>query len=173
MPSTRFAPRGSAKQLEEGRVFAPKFDADGLIRAIVADCWSGEVLMLAYMNEQALASSIETCEAWFYSPSRNALWRKGEKSGNTLRIFEIRVNCEQDGLLVKVEQNTKGICHTGYASCFYRTLGLREPAGRMLLLTRHGVEIVFDPSDLNNDSEKTRHWEDSRTECRACTEDAA
>ena len=154
-------------------MFAPKFDADGLIRAIVADCWSGEVLMLAYMNEQALANSIETGEAWFYSPSRSALWRKGERSGNTLRIFEIRVNCEQDGLLVKVEQNTKGICHTGYASCFYRTLGLREPAGRMLLLTHHGVERVFDPSDLNNDSEKTGHLEDSHTECRACAEDAA
>ena len=129
-------------------MFAPKFDADGLIRAIVADGWSGEVLMLAYMNEQALANSIETGEAWFYSLSRNALWRKGEKSGNTLRIFEIRVNCEQDGLLIKVEQKTKGICHTGRASCFYRAVGLREPAGRMLLLTPRDAKKVFDPSEV-------------------------
>jgi phosphoribosyl-AMP cyclohydrolase len=173
MPSTRFAPRGSAKQLEEGRVFAPKFDADGLIRAIVADGWSGEVLMLAYMNEQALANSIETGEAWFYSLSRNALWRKGEKSGNTLRIFEIRVNCEQDGLLIKVEQKTKGICHTGRASCFYRTLGLREPAGRMLLLTPRDADKVFDPSELYSASEKTGYGDGPQAECRACAEDAA
>jgi phosphoribosyl-AMP cyclohydrolase len=155
MAPHRFAPRGSPEQIEEGRVFAPKFDTDGFIPAIVTDAWSGEVLMLAYMDEEALARSIENGEAWFYSRSRNALWKKGETSGNTLRIIEIRVACDQDALLVKVEQNAKGICHTGRASCFYRAVGLREPAGRLLLLTPRDAERVFDPSEVYGDSGKT------------------
>jgi phosphoribosyl-AMP cyclohydrolase len=149
MAPHRFAPRGSLEQIEEGRVFAPKFDTDGFIPAIVTDAWSGEVLMLAHMDEEALARSIETGGAWFYSRSRNALWKKGETSGNTLRIIEIRVDCEQAALLVNVEQTAKGVlCHTGRASCFYRTLGLREPAGRLLLLTPRDAEKVFDPSEV-------------------------
>ncbi|WP_437182554.1 phosphoribosyl-AMP cyclohydrolase, partial [Rhodoplanes tepidamans] len=123
-----FAPRGTTEQIEEGRVFAPKFDADGLIPAIVADAWSGDVLMLAWMNDDALVRSIETCEAWFYSRSRGKLWKKGESSGHVLRIIELKVDCDQDALLLRVEQTGPGVCHTGRASCFYRAGG-RGAAG--------------------------------------------
>ena len=155
MASHRFAPRSSTEQIEEGRVFSPKFDDDGLIPAIVADAWSGEVLMFAYMDEEALARSIESGQAWFYSRSRKALWMKGETSGHALRIFEIRVDCDQDALLVKVEQNEKGVCHTGRASCFYRAVTLRERAGHTLVLTPRDAEKVFDPSQVYGGGEKT------------------
>jgi phosphoribosyl-AMP cyclohydrolase len=155
MAPHRFAPRSSTEQIEEGRVFSPKFDDDGLIPAIVADAWSGEVLMFAYMNEEALARSIESGEAWFYSRSRKELWKKGETSGHTLRIFEIRVDCDQDALQVRVEQKEKGACHTGRASCFYRALTLREPAGRTLVLTPRDAEKGFDPAQVYGGEEKT------------------
>jgi phosphoribosyl-AMP cyclohydrolase len=148
MHSHRFAPRGSTEQIEEGRVFAPKFDAEGLIPAIVTDAWSGEVLMFAYMNEEALAKSIESGDAWFFSRSGNQLWKKGETSGHTLRITEIRVDCDQDALLVRVEQEAKGACHTGRSSCFYRAVALREPAGHTLVLSYRNAEKLFDPSEV-------------------------
>lgn len=148
MAPNRFAPRSSTEQIEEGRVFSPKFDEQGLIPAIVADVWSGEVLMFAYMNEEALALSIERGEAWFYSRSRKKLWKKGETSGHTLRILELRVDCDQDALLVRVEQDAKGVCHTGRASCFYRAVTLREPAGHTLVLTPRDAEKVFDPAQV-------------------------
>ena len=148
MAPNRFAPRSSTEQIEEGRVFSPKFDEQGLIPAIVADVWSGEVLMFAYMNEEALALSIERGEAWFYSRSRKKLWKKGETSGHTLRILELRVDCDQDALLVRVEQDASGVCHTGRASCFYRAVTLREPAGHTLVLTLRDAEKVFDPAQV-------------------------
>jgi phosphoribosyl-AMP cyclohydrolase len=148
MAHSRFAPRGSIEQIEEGRVFAPKFDSEGLIPAIVTDAWTAEVLMFAYMNEEALANSIEKGEVWLYSRSRNALWKKGETSGHTLRILEIRVDCDQDSLLVRVEQQHKGACHTGRSSCFYRAVAIREPAGHTLVLTPRDAEKVFDPSEV-------------------------
>ena len=154
MAPHRFAPRSSTEQIEEGRVFSPKFDEAGLIPAVVADAWSGEVLMFAYMNEEALARSIESGQAWFYSRSRKELWKKGETSGHTLRIFEIRVDCDQDVLLLKVEQDAKGVCHTGRASCFYRAVTLREPAGHMLVLTPRDAEKVFDPAQVYGADEK-------------------
>lgn len=140
-----FAPRGTTEQIEEGRVFAPKFDADGLIPAIVADAWSGDVLMLAWMNDDALVRSIETCEAWFYSRSRGKLWKKGESSGHVLCIIEMKVDCDQDALLLRVEQTGPGVCHTGRASCFYRAVSLREKAGHTLVLQFKKAEKVFDP----------------------------
>jgi phosphoribosyl-AMP cyclohydrolase len=148
MAPHRFAPRGSTEQIEEGRVFAPKFDDDGLIPAIVVDAWSAEVLMFAHMNEEALAHSIEKAEVWLYSRSRKTLWKKGETSGHTLRIREIRVDCDQDVLLVRVEQNHRGACHTGRSSCFYRAVTLREPAGHTLLLAPRDAERIFDPSEV-------------------------
>jgi phosphoribosyl-AMP cyclohydrolase len=155
MTANRFAPRSSTEQIEEGRVFSPKFDDNGLIPAIVADAWSGEVLMFAYMDEEALARSIESGEAWFYSRSRRELWKKGETSGHTLRILELRVDCDQDALLVRVEQAAKGACHTGRASCFYRAVTLREPAGHTLVLTPRDAEKVFDPAQVYGGKGKT------------------
>lgn len=154
MAPHRFAPRSSTEQIEEGRVFSPKFDDDGLIPAIVADAWSGEILMLAYMDDEALARSIESGEAWFYSRSRKELWKKGETSGHTMRILEILVDCDQDALLVRVEQQHKGACHTGRSSCFYRAVALREPAGRTLILTHRNAEKVFNPTDVYGGNEK-------------------
>lgn len=148
MAASRFAPRGSIEQIEEGRVFAPKFDAEGLIPAIITDAWTAEVLMFAFMNEEALANSIETGDVWLYSRSRNALWKKGETSGHTMRILEIRVDCDQDALLVRVEQEHKGACHTGRSSCFYRAVAIREPAGRTLILTPRNAEKLFNPAEV-------------------------
>jgi phosphoribosyl-AMP cyclohydrolase len=144
----RFAPRGTTEQVEEGRVFAPKFDDNGLIVCIIADAWSSEVLMLAYMNDEALARSIETCDVWLYSRSRQALWKKGETSGHTMRIVEIRVDCDQDALLIKVEQAKPGACHTGRATCFYRAVPVRERAGHTLVLQYRHAEKVFDPDTV-------------------------
>jgi phosphoribosyl-AMP cyclohydrolase len=116
---TPFAPPGTKAQLEEGMALTPKFDANGLISAIVTDVESGEVLMLAHMNAEALAKSIETGDAWYFSRSRNQLWRKGETSGNTQKIMTMHVDCDQDALLIKVQQ-TGPACHTERKSCFYR-----------------------------------------------------
>jgi phosphoribosyl-AMP cyclohydrolase len=120
-PSTPFAPPGTTQQLEEGGVLTPKFDANGLVTAVVTDAASGEVLMLAHMNAEALARSISSGDAWYFSRSRQKLWRKGETSGNTQRIVEMRVDCDQDAVWIKVEQ-TGPACHTGRRSCFYRTV---------------------------------------------------
>ncbi len=104
---------------EEGLAFQPKFDASGLLTCVATDAASGEVLMVAHMNEEALRKTIETGEAWYFSRSRNALWRKGETSGQTQRVLEIRTDCDQDAVWIRVEQ-VGAACHTGRRSCFYR-----------------------------------------------------
>lgn len=129
---------------EEGSTFAPAFDAHGLLPVIVTSAETGEVLMFAYMNEEALTRSIETGEAHYWSRSRNALWRKGETSGNTQRIVEMRTDCDQDALWLKVEMAGSGACcHTGRVSCFYRSVPFGEDAGQALAPT--GSERRFDP----------------------------
>jgi phosphoribosyl-AMP cyclohydrolase len=115
------------KELEEGTALTPRYDANGLISAIVADETSGEVLMLAHMNEEALKRTIETREGWFWSRSRKSLWKKGESSGNVLRVSEMRVDCDQDAVLLKVRVTGDGkTCHTGRRSCFYREVSLGD-----------------------------------------------
>ena len=99
-----------------------KFNEKGLIPAIVQDYKTGEVLMQAYMNEESLGKTMETGRTWFYSRSRNELWKKGATSGNTQAVKEILLDCDGDSLLIKVEQNGKAACHTGNRSCFYRSL---------------------------------------------------
>jgi len=141
----RFAPRANAEQIEEGHVLAPKFDADGLITCVVTDAWSGEVLMVAHMNAEALARTIETAQAWYYSRSRQALWRKGEQSGHTQRVVEMRVDCDQDALWLRVEQAGPGACHTGRASCFYRSVRLKE-AGETAIVLDFIEDRTFDPN---------------------------
>ncbi len=119
----RFAPRGDLDAVETGTALAPKFDADGLIVAIAVDADNGEVLMVAHMNAEALARTIETGEAWFWSRSRRKLWKKGEESGNVLAVDDIRVDCDQDAILVKARIAGDGVaCHQGYRSCFYRSV---------------------------------------------------
>jgi phosphoribosyl-AMP cyclohydrolase len=129
-----FTPRGSTAEIEGGLAFQPKFDADGLIPAIVTDAKSGEVLMFAFMNADALAATIETKRAHFWSRSRRKMWVKGEESGNTLSVRELRTDCDQDCLWLKVEIGGAGVaCHTGERSCFYRKLELGRPAASMPL----------------------------------------
>jgi phosphoribosyl-AMP cyclohydrolase len=139
-----FAPRGSTDEIEEGRAFAPKFDADGLVICVATDARSGEVLMVAHMNAQALRQTIATGEAWYFSRSRRALWRKGETSGHAQRVVEMRIDCDQDAVWIKVEQEGAGACHTGRRSCFYRAVPLGK-AGAVMLEFRDG-ERTFDPN---------------------------
>jgi phosphoribosyl-AMP cyclohydrolase len=110
--------------LEDGLDFQPRFDDKGLIPAIVTDAKDGTVLMLAYMNEEALRLTRETGEAHFWSRSRKSLWRKGETSGETQHVVDIRIDCDQDTILLTVSLRGKGVaCHTGRRSCFYRRIG--------------------------------------------------
>ena len=110
-------------QLEEGTAFAPRFDAHGLIFAIAQEAGSGRVLMAAHMNAEALRLTIETGDVHYYSRSRKALWKKGETSGEVQKLIELRTDCDQDVLLLSVEQTGRGAaCHTGRKSCFYRVL---------------------------------------------------
>ena len=142
-----FAPQGTPEQVEEGYVFAPKFDNNGLIGCIVTDAWTAEVLMFAHMNAEALAKTIATGEAWYFSRSRGRLWKKGEISGHGQRVVEMRVDCDQDMLMLRVEQAGAGACHTGRESCFYRSVPLRETPARTLTLTFLG-ERKFDPAKV-------------------------
>jgi phosphoribosyl-AMP cyclohydrolase len=106
---------------EEALAFQPKFDASGLVTCVATDAGSGEVLMVAHMNAEALRKTIESGDAWYFSRSRNALWRKGETSGHTQRVVEMRMDCDQDAVWIKVEQ-VGAACHTGRRSCFYRAV---------------------------------------------------
>jgi phosphoribosyl-AMP cyclohydrolase len=132
-----FADRGPIHDIEQGLVFQPKFDADGLIPAIVSDAVSGGVLMFAWMTAEALALTMETSVGHFWSRSRNRLWKKGEESGNLLRVAELRIDCDQDVLWVKAMVEGDGVaCHTGEHSCFYRTVPLGAPPSPDRLLRR-------------------------------------
>ena len=133
---------------EEGGVFAPAFDADGLLPVIATSAKTGEVLMFAYMNAEALARSIETGEAHYWSRSRKSLWRKGETSGNTQRIVEIRTDCDQDVLWLKVDMEGGGgaSCHTGRVSCFYRAVPFGGAAGQVMRFVN--AKRRFDPKDV-------------------------
>ena len=111
----------SQHEIEQGTVFAPKYDSNGLLSAVAVDSISREILMLAFMDREALAKTLETGFAHFHSRSRGRLWKKGESSGNILKVQEVRVDCDQDTLILIVRP-TGPACHTGEASCFYRRL---------------------------------------------------
>ena len=113
--------KGSIIALAEPEIFAPRFDATGLLTAVAVDAASGRLLMLAHMDAEALARTRETGFAHFHSRSRGRLWMKGESSGHTLRVLEIRVDCDQDAIELQVEA-VGPACHTGAVSCFYRRL---------------------------------------------------
>ena len=132
--------------IEEGLAFTPKFEANGLVTVVVTDAKSGDVLMVAHMNEEAIRRTVASGEAWYYSRSRKTLWRKGETSGHTQRVVEMRVDCDQDALWLKVEQAGEGACHTGRRSCFYRAVPLGK-AGAVALEFRD-AERRFDPSKV-------------------------
>ncbi|BAT60194.1 phosphoribosyl-AMP cyclohydrolase [Variibacter gotjawalensis] len=115
----------SSREIEEGTGLALKFDANGLITCVTTDATSGEVLMVAHMNDEAFRRTVETGDAWYYSRSRQQLWRKGETSGHTQRVREVRIDCDQDAIVIKVEQ-VGPACHTNRRSCFYRAIPLGQ-----------------------------------------------
>lgn len=121
--------------LEEGTVLSPRFDANGLVTVVATEADTGAVLMVAHMNAEALQRSIETGEAWYWSRSRKELWHKGATSGQIQTIVEMRVDCDQDALWIKVKvAGDGGCCHTGRCSCFYRIKTLRSEAEKPLIL---------------------------------------
>jgi phosphoribosyl-AMP cyclohydrolase len=138
--------------IEETTRFAPRFGPDGLIPAIVADAETAQVLMLAWMNAEALARTMESGEAHFWSRSRGRLWRKGETSGEILTVVELLTDCDQDTLLIRARPAGRGAaCHTGRRSCFYRAV---EPGSPGTLSFRN-AERLFDPAEIYADPSKT------------------
>ena len=129
---------------EEGLTLQPKFDASGLVTCVATDAATGDVLMVAHMNEEALRRTITSGEAWYFSRSRNTLWRKGETSGQTQRVVEMRLDCDQDAVWIKVEQRGAA-CHTGRHSCFYRAVTRGEGGAQLSLVD---AERLFDPKTV-------------------------
>ena len=107
-------------ELEHGSTLSPSFNSAGLVTAVAQDVATGEIVMLAHMNAEAIEKTIETGKPHFWSRSRQKLWMKGETSGNTLDIVDILVDCDQDAIVLKINLNGPGACHTGAYSCFYR-----------------------------------------------------
>ena len=150
---TSFARRISVEQVEEGTALAPKFDRDGLVVCVTTDAASGDVLMVGYMNAEALARTIETGEAHYWSRSRQALWHKGATSGLVQRVVELRIDDDQDAVWLKVDVAGSGAsCHVGYRSCFYRSVPLGSPPSPELALRFEEAEKTFDPKAVYGDA---------------------
>ena len=148
MATPDFPPRSSGSDLELGKTLQPKFGPDGLIPCITTDHHTNEVLMFAFMNAESLAHTISTGKATYWSRSRNKLWMKGEESGNVQLVKELRTDCDQDVVLLKVENVGGAACHNGYRSCFYRKLSTgANPSDRNTLTLEFDSERVFDPKD--------------------------
>lgn len=147
MSSMVFAPPSSNKDaLEEGTSFTPKFDDQGLVTAVVTDARDGELLMVAHMNAEAIALTLDSGIAHYYSRSRAKIWKKGESSGNLQTVKEIRVDCDQDAIWLKVEvAGHDATCHTGRRSCFYRTAELVEGKPSLTIADNHRH---FDPDHV-------------------------
>lgn len=142
------ADRSDKKVIEQGLNFAPKFDDAGLITAVTVDADSGDVLMVAYMNEEALATTLAVGEAVYFSRSRQKLWHKGATSSHTQEIVEIRTDCDQDALVLRVRQKGPGCCHAGFASCFYRSVPLADKQTEEKLTLQQIAEPTYDPEKV-------------------------
>jgi phosphoribosyl-AMP cyclohydrolase len=136
----------AVNDLEEGLVLRPKFDASGLVTCVTTDAGNGEVLMVAHMNDEALRKTIDSGEAWYFSRSRGRLWRKGESSGHVQRVVELRVDCDQDAVWLRVEQEGGAACHTGRRSCFYRAAVKGEGSSGKLVPV--DADKLFDPASV-------------------------
>ncbi len=148
-----FATRETVKQVEEGDVLAPKFDANGLLPAVTTDFDSGELLMHGFMNETALKKTIETGEAHYFSRSQQAIWHKGATSGLMQEIVEMRIDDDQDCVWLRVRIGGNGAsCHVGYRSCFYRSLPTGALPETPVELTYEETEKIFDPVDIYGDA---------------------
>lgn len=130
--------------IEEGLAFSPKFDASGLVTCVATDAATGDVLMVAHMNDEALRKTIASGEAWYFSRSRNALWRKGESSGHVQRVVEMRMDCDQDAVWIRVEQSGAA-CHTGRRSCFYRAVSAGAGGAQLSFVD---ADKLFDPAKV-------------------------
>jgi phosphoribosyl-AMP cyclohydrolase len=130
--------------IEEGLAFKPKYDAAGLVTCVATDAGTGDVLMVAHMNDEALRKTIASGEAWYYSRSRQSLWRKGETSGHVQRVVEMRMDCDQDAIWIRVEQSGAA-CHTGRHSCFYRKVTGGEGGAQLSFVN---AERLFDPKTV-------------------------
>ena len=131
-------------EIEEGLKFQPKFDASGLVTCVATDAITGEVLMVAHMNDEALRRTVANGEAWYFSRSRNSLWRKGEISGQVQRVVEIRMDCDQDAVWIRVEQ-IGAACHTGRRSCFYRKVETGDGGAQLSFVD---ADRLFDPAEV-------------------------
>ena len=136
----------SHDQLEEGTTFAPRFDAAGLVTVVTIEAGTNEVLMLAHMNAEALSLTLETGIAHYWSRSRDKIWKKGETSGELQEVVELRTDCDQDAIVLSVNQTGRGAaCHTGRKSCFYRRAVV---GGGKVALEDTGLPKLFDPKDV-------------------------
>jgi phosphoribosyl-AMP cyclohydrolase len=138
------SPSAESNPTEEGLAFRPKFDASGLVTCVATDASTGEVLMVAHMNDEALRKTVASGEAWYFSRSRNGLWRKGETSGHMQRVVEMRMDCDQDAVWIRVEQSGAA-CHTGRRSCFYRAVSAGEGGGQLVFVD---ADKLFDPKTV-------------------------
>ncbi|MAW28638.1 MAG: phosphoribosyl-AMP cyclohydrolase [Gammaproteobacteria bacterium] len=144
-----FAARTSVEQVEEGLVLAPRFDDDGLLPCVTTDNSTGDVLMLGYMNEEALTQTIVTGEAHYWSRSRQCLWHKGATSGLTQIVVDLRIDDDQDAIWLRVNVAGSGAsCHVGYRSCFYRSVEVGNAPGGPVQLTFTESERTFDPEEV-------------------------
>lgn len=156
MTDAPFAPRGSKAENEEGDRFSPKFNADGLLTAVTVDADDGTVLMVAHMDAAALALTIETGEAHYFSRSRGRLWKKGEESGHVQKLVELRIDCDQDAVVLRVRIEGPGAaCHTGRRSCFYRSVPLGAAPSSEMKLTFNDNLRRFDPAEVYGAPKKT------------------
>ncbi len=151
MKKIEFQVRRSVEQIEESTDFAPKFDADGLLPCITSDARTGEVLMLGWMNAEALRLTIETGEAHYFSRARQILWHKGATSGLVQKVTEARIDDDQDALWLQVDVAGSGAsCHVGYRSCFYRAVPTAKDAGQPLKFLED--QKTFDPFEVYGDA---------------------
>ena len=150
MSTIEFQARQSVEQVEESTDFAPKFGTDGLLPCITSDAESGEVLMLGWMNEEALRLTIETGEAHYFSRARQVLWHKGATSGLVQKVVEARIDDDQDAIWLRVSVAGSGAsCHVGYRSCFYRAVPVAGDAGKPLEFLED--QKIFDPLEVYGD----------------------
>ncbi|SMC67348.1 phosphoribosyl-AMP cyclohydrolase [Rhizobium sp. RU36D] len=143
------APPGDKHLLEEDAAFTPRFDAHGLLTAVVTDASDGELLMVAHMNAEALSLTLETGIAHYFSRSRGQIWKKGETSGNLQDVKELRTDCDQDAVWLKVSvRGQEATCHTGRRSCFYRSAALKDGSATLTIVDDHRH---FDPEKVYGD----------------------
>ena len=146
-----FGGRTDHKAIEKDLSFAPKFDENGLIPAIAQDAESGDILMVAYMNADSLSDTLRRGEAVYWSRSRQVLWHKGSTSGHVQEVVEILIDCDQDALILKVNQKGPGCCHVGYQTCFFRSVPFKDDItsdDQPLPLTARYAEKSYDPNEV-------------------------